>query len=280
MHPPSSRSVLFLSAGVTRAAPRRLLALSIFATLVVLATGCASKYIPPGPRADLNLFAPPDIAANFSVQPAAPFPAALAVVRVQGPGYENFRLDHRGGGLAGSTTDAFTVVTVREVEEQAQLARVAALPKVAGITGVSRLLLPRTLQTERDLRLAVSRLQADLILLYTFDTRFHDDDHARPLTVVTLGLSPTRRIRATTTASALLVDTRTGYIHGTFEATERRDAHGSSWSTAENADRIRLETERAAFAKLVEEFASAWPGISTRSFAVATPPAVTSAASP
>lgn len=185
-------------------------------------------------------------------------------MRAQGPRYTNLHLSH-AGGVAGNPTGRYTLVTVREVGEETHLERIAALPQVAGITGINRLLLPEKLDTERDLRAAAARLQADLLLLYTFDTTFIDQDASKPLTVVTLGLSPTRRITAVTTVSALLIDTRTGYIHATFETTEKNNTLSTSWGSADSADAARRATEKAAFAKLVDEFVTAWPKIVAKS---------------
>lgn len=231
--------------------------LPLLAAVLVL-SGCAS-YIPPGPKADLALFAGSDIEQGFAARPAATFPATLAVVRAQGPRYTNFYLNQHGGGGTGGGN--YTVITVREVEEQAQLDRIAALDQVAGVTGINRLLLPAKLEGDRELRAAAARLQADLLLLYTFETTFHDQDAAKPLSVVTLGLSPTRKITAITTVSSLLIDTRSGYIHATLEVTENAKKLSTSWGSADSADAARRETERAAFAKLVGEFIATWPRV-------------------
>lgn len=234
--------------------PLRLLPL--LAAVLVL-SGCAS-YIPPGPKADLARFSASEIEQGFATRPAAKFPATLAIVRAQGPRYTNYYLSQHGNGTGDGK---YTVITVREVEEQTQLERIVALDQVAGVTGINRLLLPPNLQGERELRAAAARLQADLLLLYTFETTFHDQNAAKPLSVITLGLSPTRKITAITTVSALLVDTRSGYIHGTFEVTENAKTLSTSWSSADSADAVRRETERAAFAKLVDEFVAAWPRV-------------------
>ncbi len=86
---------------------------------------------------------------------------------------------------------------------------------------LNRMLLPARLESDREIREAASRLQANLVFIYSFDTAFFDTDAARPLTVITLGLSPTRKITAITTVSALLMETRTGYIYSAYEVTER-----------------------------------------------------------
>lgn len=223
-------------------------------------TGCNS-YIPPGPKADLAAMAPPDIQAGFDAKPTNPFPASIATVRVQAAGYRNHYLD-RNGGTYGS--GRYTVVLTREVEEQAAVDRIAALPQVAGVVALNRMLLPPEINSDQDIRMAASRLQADLVLLYTFDTAFYNEDKAKPLTVISLGLSPTRRITAITTASALLMDTRTGYIYSAYEVTEHAATLATSWGSKDSADAVRRQTERRAFGKLVDEVAAAWPKVLQR----------------
>lgn len=225
-------------------------------TLGALAlTGC-STYIPPGAKADLQSFAPPSIQEGFAAKPTSPFPAGIAAVRVQAPNYSNYNL-RQNGGTYGS--GRYTVVMTREVEEQTQFDRVSALPQVAGITSLNRMLLPQQLDGDRPIREAASRLQADLVFIYTFDTSFFDTDAARPLTVITLGLSPTQKIQAVTTVSALLMDTRTGFIYSAYEVTERADTLSTSWGSSDAADEVRRTTETKAFAKLINDVVNSWP---------------------
>jgi hypothetical protein len=126
------------------------------------------------------------------------------------------------------------------------------------------MLIPSVLEDDMQIREAASRLQADLVVLYTFDTKFVDSDAATPLTVITLGLSPTRRISAITTASAILLDTRTGYIYSAYEATERKNTLSTSWGSRESADEVRRLTEKIAFERLVDEFVSTWSAVLER----------------
>ncbi len=235
-----------------------LLAMALAAA--ALLGGCAS-YLPPGAKADLQVFAPADIAAGFAVHPSAPFPASIAAVRVQAPAYTNHYLESNGGKVG---TGRYSVIAVREVEMEHHFEQIAKLPQVAGVTGIHRMLLPERLGSERDIRTAASRLQADLVFLYTFDTAFFDSDAARPLTVITLGLAPTRRIAASTTVSALLLDTRTGYVYATYEVTVRKDAVASSWGSRDTADRSRRDNEREAFGRLIDDVAGSWPKLLER----------------
>jgi hypothetical protein len=234
------------------------------ALLVVLAlgllAGCAS-YVPPGGKADLNAFAPASIQEGFAVKATAPFPAAIAAVRVQAPVYTNHYLKQNGGKHG---TGRYSVITTREVEDESHFNRVSKLPQVAGVVSINRMLLPQNLEGDREIREAAARLQADLVFLYTFDTSFFDTDIAKPLTVITLGLSPTQKIKVTTTASALLLDTRTGYVYSAYEVTQRADTLATSWGSRDAADETRQNNERAAFSKLVEEFVTTWPKVLER----------------
>ena len=232
---------------------------ALAATLALAA--CSTPYIPPGPKADLRGFAPGGIDESLAAKPAARFPAGVAVVRVQAPSYTNYRLQ-QGGGTVGS--GQYAIVLAREAGEDAQLDRIARLPGVAGVTGLNRMLLPTRLEGDRPVREAAARLQADLVFLYTFDTSFADTDAAKPLSVITLGLSPTRHIRVSTTVSALLLDTRTGYVYATSEATKASEMHATSWGSSDAADDARRDNEREAFAQMIDDFCKSWPKLAAR----------------
>jgi hypothetical protein len=228
--------------------------------LVVLLSGCAS-YVAPGAKADLQVFAPADIQEGFAIQPTSPFPASIAVVRVQAPTYTNYNIQQNGGRHG---TGGYSVITVKEANEQPELERVAKLPRIAGLVSLNRMLLPERLESDRELRSAASRLQADMLFLYTFDTAFIDTDLAKPLTVITLGLSPTRKISAVTTASAILLDTRTGYVYSAYEATEKEKTVGTSWGSRDSADQARRESEQRAFKRLIDDVVGSWPQVLER----------------
>ena len=226
----------------------------------ILMPGCAT-YIPPGAKADLHAFAPPDIQAGFAAKPTNPFPASIAVVRVQSPTYTNYYL-RQNGGVYGS--GRYSVVLAKEAREDSQLERVMKLQQVAGLVSINRMLLPERLEDDKEIRSAASRLQADLVFLYTFDTSFLNTDLSTPLTVITLGLSPTRKISVVTTCSALLMDTRTGYIYSAYEATERKQTLSTSWGSRDAADEARRDNEQDAFRKLVDDLVASWPRVVER----------------
>jgi hypothetical protein len=227
---------------------------------IALLSGCAS-YIPPGGRADLAAISSPSMKESFAAKPAAGFPAGIAAVRIQAPRYQSYYTE-REGGVYGQ--GRYSIITVKEVEEDADIQRIAKLPQVGGLITLSTLLLPAQLQSDRELREAAARLKADMVLLYTFDTSVHSRDASAALNVVTLGLSPTRRVFVHVAASALLIDTRTGFIYAALEANEKRQVLSNAWESNESADRARRDAEKAAFKALVSEFEKNWPEIIER----------------
>lgn len=235
--------------------PRNAPAIALAALCGALTAGCANRYVTPGAAVNLQAISEYSIREKFATRPASPFPARIAVVRVQGPGYYSHTAHGHGQGN-------FTVVTARDVEKDEHFDKLAALPHVAGLASLNRLLLPDELHGVKDLRAASAGLHADMLLLYTFDTAFRVKDHdLGPLTLITLGFLPNKRAYVTTTASAVLYDVRTGHIYGLAEATSRTSHLAGTWTTQDVIDNARLDTEKDAFAKLVDQFALTWAGV-------------------
>jgi hypothetical protein len=223
---------------------------SVFA--IAFLGGCSS-YVTPGRGADLSVFGVDDdgIARALATRPAAHFPVTLAVVRVQESGYASYSCFGYGEG-------AYSVITQRDLETEDDLRTLAALPDVSNVVTVNKLLVPRRLTDGRDLRAAAAKVHAEMVLIYTIDTTFETTDGMRPLTVLTLGLFPTKDVRVNTTAAALLLDTRTGYIYGAAEASTDRSQLANAWTDTDAAEQVRRRTERAAFEKLLLSFGRAW----------------------
>ena len=77
-------------------------------------------------------------------------------------------------------------------------------------------------------------------------------------------MSPTLKVFVHVADSALLIDTRTGFIYSALEANEKREVRTNAWESRETADRARRDAERAAFKGLVGEFEKSWAGIVER----------------
>lgn len=246
--------------------PRRFAAaatLLLCAALTAVQTGCTS-YRTPGRAADFRALGisqaqadqatDAQIAARLNRKPTAGFPTAIAALRVQGENYSSYTATGYGSGN-------YTVVTVRDVETDDQFARLAKMPMVRGIAPVNRFALPHSINTELDLRTAAANVQADMLLLYTFDTTFGSESHVPPLGVITLGLFPEREARVTSTASAAFIDTRTGYVYGLAEATASTGQLTNAWTDQVAIDQSRRRAESDAFEKLVADIEKTWPQI-------------------
>ena len=236
------------------AQPFRCLALFLALLVLVLVSGCA-HYMTPGAGVSIPAIADSNIDQVMARKPAASFPAHLVAARIQASGYES--ASNRGYGRG-----RYSVVTVRDIETEADFSRLGALEGVAALGPLNRILLPENLQSIQDLREAAAQLRGDILLVYTLDTSFHTEaQKIGPLQLVSLGFFPNQKSHVTTTCSAAFIDVRTGYLYGIAEATATETQRSDLWSTQSAIDTARLKAERAAFAASVDEIAKTWASI-------------------
>jgi hypothetical protein len=168
------------------------------------------------------------------------------------------------------------VVTARDIETEADFARLGALPNVAELGTLNRLLLPSQLSSAEDLRRAAAQLKGDIVLLYTIDTAFRTEtQEIGPLQLVSLGFFPNKKARVTSTCALALVDTRTGYVYGVAEWSTHEAQRSDLWSTRTAIETARAKAERGAFEGALGELEKLWAGIAatqgTRAVEAATP---------
>jgi hypothetical protein len=224
---------------------------------MALLGGC-QHYRTPGGGVSIPEITTPSVAEALARKPAAVFPARIALVRVQAAGYVS--PTNRGYGYG-----AYSVVTTRDVETEADFARLAAMPQVAGVGAMSRILLPSTLHSAEDLRIAAAQLQADIVLLYTFDTSFRTDTtQIGPLQLVTLGFFPNKKAHVTATCAAAFVDTRTGYVYGVSESTSTEEQRSDAWNNHNAIETARARAERGAFTAALGEVEKLWASIAAQ----------------
>jgi hypothetical protein len=222
--------------------------------LFLVLTGCAA-YRTPGAGAPLAELAATGAAA--SRQPAAVFPARIVLLRVQAADYATTSPACHGTGR-------YCVMTVRNIESEREIQRLQQLPLVAGVESLPLSRLPRTLDSLEPLREAAEALGADLLLLYTLDTRFTvDQAEYGPLAAIKPGFLPNRAARVTAKTSAELVDVRSGYVYGRLEATSWTDQNAAVWVSRAAIEDERRMTERASFEAFVGKFESLWNDVVT-----------------
>jgi hypothetical protein len=224
-------------------------------------TGCTTQYAVPGRAADLKSLGmarasqtDATITQALEKKPLAKFPCGIAAVRIQAAGYHSDSSETYGTGN-------YCVVTTRDIESDADFKKIQDLPMVTGVAPLNRLLLPQQLNSDLELRQAAAALHADMLLIYTLDTSFQVEDHLAPVSVITLGLSPNMTAQVVTTASAVLLDTRNGYLYGYCEATEHGSQLTNGWMTQAAVNDARKRTESRAFAKLVDGLQGTWKGV-------------------
>jgi hypothetical protein len=227
---------------------------ALLASLVLGLGGCAS-YVTPGGGASIPAITDADIGEALARRPAAEFPVQLIVARIQAPGYVSH--SNRGYGQG-----SFSIVTTRDIETDEDFAQLGALPGVAAIGPISRLLLPDPLNSVRDLRIAAAQLHGDIVLAYTIDTAFHTDTlQIGPLQAVSLGFFPNKQANVRATCSMAFIDVRTGFVYGVAESSATEQQRSNYWSTEDAIEDARAVAERAAFAAAMVEAQSAWASI-------------------
>ena len=184
-------------------------------------------------------------------KPLASFPTSIAVVRVQGRQYRS----HTSYGYG---TGAFTVVTNRDVESDEAFDQINELPMIRNLIPLNRIVLREQMNSEKDLREAAAAVQADMLLVYTFDTTFGVEEKFAPLSFITLGLFPDDEARVICTVSAALLDTRNGYVYGLAEATSQQSQLANNWTSKTAIDQSRRRAEKEAFEKLIIELEKMW----------------------
>jgi hypothetical protein len=229
----------------------------VVVALMLICAGCTS-YVTPGAAVRLQDIDRPDIAAAAARKASPNFPARVAVVRVQAPQYRSYSSESYGNGR-------FSVLTTQELLTENHMSAIQAWPALAGVIPINRLLLPPRLESFDDLRFSAAQIQADVLLVYTLDTTFRVQGRGYgPLAAISLGVVPDRDAYITSTASALFIDVRTGFIYGVAEATAKTVGLTNVWSSRSTIDKKRVEAEQQAFDGLMTQAATTWNGIATQ----------------
>ncbi len=237
--------------------------ITIIAFMFSLISGC-SHYIAPNMGVDMKLFFdesqyewPDSNTLSLTLKPKASVPARIAIARVQSPGYHEYAAKSFGQGN-------YSIVTVRDIEEDSDIEAMQKLDDIEGLFYLNRMMLgSQKLDTDRELRVAAARMGAEWLLIYTVETDYLSEDMSKPLSVISLGISPTVVVNMDCSVPAILMDTQTGYVYSAMEGTARHKQLCAWWTNQSAIDQSRRQAEREAFKDLVTQFKSSWPQIVT-----------------
>lgn len=226
---------------------------------ILVSVGCTSvNYTTPAGGVSISSLTDDDIAELLRVEPEGQFPARIAVARIQSSGYYSRTTNSFGSGR-------YSIVTVRDIEDEADFETLSSMPMVADVVALNRLLVPPELDSIKDLRLAAARLKTDLLLIYSIDTGFHvESTPLGPLSIIALGNLPNKQAHVSSTTSGALIDVRTGFIYGASESTMREEKRTNTWNTRESIDEARLKAEKTSFKSFVNGFEELWGSVIAR----------------
>lgn len=223
---------------------------------ICLAACTASRYVTPGGPAPIGAMTSAPVASALQTAPESPMPARIAYAHIQDGGYYS-------RSTTGVARGGITMIAADDLERPGDR-ELLKWPDVVDFVRLSPILV-----ADRDgmlaLREGAAKLHADILALYTVDTRFRVDDFSPgALGLITLGLAPTRSAVVGSTASMVFVDVRTGFVFGTAEASAQDDQLANAWTDSDAVDQCRRRVERTAYEQLLGEARKAWVEIAAQ----------------
>jgi len=184
-------------------------------------------------------------------------PTSIALARIQ----------HGGGWRSASTPSSIAdwrfdppapSPGARTIPSDDQLERLDALRAVNDAFTVQPRFVSAGESVLNALRRAATERGAGLLMLYTFETRTNSSQGVPPLDLVTLGTLPDVVAEAETSAHAVLIDTRTGFVYALAHAEAESWQLASQWTKDEAEEDALARAERRAFDRLMDDFETAW----------------------
>lgn len=227
----------------------------LIAASLALLGACSARYVTPAGPAPIGAMTGASIADRYRLVPESPMPATLAFTRVQSEGYRSF-------SATGVDRGSISLVGPKDLERDSDAVAIRAWPDVRDVVRLTPIIVPNGPDPLLALREGAATLHADILLIYTIDTNFDVNQVSiGPLGLITLGMIPNRSAAVRSTASAALLDVRTGYCYGTAESTASDDQLANHWTTDQAVDDCRVRVEREALDGLLAETAKVWAQI-------------------
>jgi len=237
---------------------RHSIPVTVFFMFGILASLSACCYqMPPqlvGPK-DVEEVLARRAATTTQPAPVAHIPARIAVARVTYRG-NLFSIRHQSDKEPRLSFGAQFSRTQGAADAGARLAK---LPQVAGVAPLNHLLLPDEFDDDYALRLAASRIKADLLLIYSlYSERTTDGVEFAPVTIATLGLAPDKTITVGVTATCALIDVRTGHVLGRARAKRESTELSTDWHHLDATSAALDHAEDESLERLMDQFELCW----------------------
>jgi hypothetical protein len=243
---------------------RSIVLAAVVATFALPLAACA-KYRTPGLAADFTaLGLTPEqqsavtsegVREAMARRPAASFPTRIATVRLQDGEYWSYSYGRsRSGGR-------FSVVPSIDLERAEDAERLRRLPMIADVVPLNRIVLPDGVSGIDAIRNAAGSVQADMVLVYTLDTKFRTRTTIPALGVFTLGIFPNEAARVDTILAAALIDTRTGFVYGLVQGQGAAGQLANAWTSDDAVEDSRKRADRLALERALQQFEQVWKDI-------------------
>jgi hypothetical protein len=233
-----------------RLTAHRILLLASF--LLASLGGCSTHWITPGAGSDLARLGTANLAVAFGRKPTALFPSFMTVVRIQAPGY---------GGAGGSRRFVVLEPEDDDVARDEDLRTMAGWEEIGRVERMHAGGLSEDIDSLDALRATLDD-DTDLLFVHSMDTRLDRlDDHEDALPAgapFSFGPLSAAELEIAATASALIVDVRTGFVYGFSRFTSRRASSTRSWKNVEALEAARREIEREAFEGVLRASRRKW----------------------
>lgn len=171
-------------------------------------------------------------------------PIVLAVVRVQ---------------LASGRSGEGPSISVWPVDQPVR-DRIAELQALEGVHRIAVLNSPNGLTLQQQL----DGVGADLALVYSVRMHQVREDHFAPLSIVTLGASPTHTQTVEVLIDTALIDVRSGFQLGRSEVTGETWQLANTWTANEAGEQARERALKRAADAMLDEFLQSWPAMISR----------------
>lgn len=224
---------------------------AVMLTGILFVCGCYESYATPQAQpASMRLLE--DQSKNAAPgTPNLQLPATLAIARIQSQYYGN--------------TPGFHIINNRALESKIDMSPIRNQKGIRDMVILNSLLASGELSSSSQLRASAKSLKADVLLVYTIDTQSEYRDNASILSVFSLGMAPTVKMSVTTTITAVLIDTQTGFLYGTFETTSHKEQTAAAMTSNDARGQCQDFTEKDAMTQMINRFPELWNQVLSQS---------------